>query len=262
VPPATVPPSPPVSTPAAVTTVVAKVADLALCPPHHGPAPDPGDPPPPTAACGQECQWCTARLFSKLAVPLALPTVPADDFIAKALAPPPADAPATTPASLLKMAGIDVRQEPDAPVVTVTAEAELNMPVAILGSASLPFVKLDLQADDSTFVTVALPQGIQLTGEATKLPIVVRTTFANGEDVQTKVATLVDRVLARGGGPGHVASRARCPRVWHDPSPPSRHCRVSPFARRAASCATASTPTMAQARSPPTCSVPLALTWP
>ncbi|KAI9220950.1 hypothetical protein BC828DRAFT_438574 [Blastocladiella britannica] len=146
-----------------------------------------------------QCAWCHA-LFDAIDFPVPIQPIPLKSTLKSLVS-----APATGGASTLKIGSIDVKQEADSPAITVTTKVDLGMKLPIIDSLNLPFAKVDLQVDDSTILSISLPAGVNLSGSSSEVSLQIRATFANGGDVQSKVAALVNRYLGTQDGASKLA---------------------------------------------------------
>ncbi|ORZ35954.1 hypothetical protein BCR44DRAFT_59790 [Catenaria anguillulae PL171] len=148
-----------------------------------------------------ECKWCSS-LFTKLDFPLPIQPIPFKATLKNLMSKPASSEPAGPG---LKINSVSVTQEPNSPAITVAASVDLPAPIKMIDQVDLPFAKLDFQVDDSTFVSVSLPNGLKVSGNSTTINVAVRATFANGGDVQDKVAALVGRFLGTQDGASKLA---------------------------------------------------------
>ncbi|KAL7749121.1 hypothetical protein RI367_005526 [Sorochytrium milnesiophthora] len=141
-----------------------------------------------------KCVWCQ-QLFSGLELPLPIPPVHLKDKLIAMLSQPAA-APAPEDANKPKFAvkGLDVKQSGSEPAVDVTLTADLPE-LGFIGHVDVPFFKVDLQVDDSTAVSLSLPNGIRMSSGDQNSKLQLHALFSNDNNVPQKVAGLVSRFI-------------------------------------------------------------------
>jgi hypothetical protein len=140
----------------------------------------------------KECGWCS-EIFSKFDFPVPLPSVPLKEKLFSMLSKPKHE----SQEKPFQLNEFKVEQDAVQPAINLNGELELTKSLPMIEKVIIPFMKLDLQVDNDTMVTLSLPNGVLISKDSPKVKIGAQLLFSNGESQQVKMNKLVSRFAGK-----------------------------------------------------------------
>jgi hypothetical protein len=105
----------------------------------------------------------------------------------------------------LSVGRLELKQEPDKPIVNVFAKLDLNMPSVVIEKISIPFMKADLRVNNVPFISISLPRGIHFTSNSSTIDIHSQFLFLSNNAAKESLKDAFDHYFGRTHGLSRVS---------------------------------------------------------